>query len=556
MSKPSYEDLEQRVQELENEVLDLKLVKQALGGTGGDLDSFLDELRDGFFVTDIQGKLIHVNKALGEMFGYKSPGEAVGNHFSEYLPKEVTEEVGEKFNRAISDINYEELLEIPALRKDGSTVFVQLKHSPVTEGEKVVGTKGMIRDITSRIHTEEALKESEERYRSLFEDNQMAMFLIEPDTGKIVEANSAACSFYGYTKKELTELKMTDINILPDEELKKLVDEIISKTQGRFFFTHRLANGEIRNVESFAGPIVVNGKHLLYSIVHDITERVQAEKAFWGSQERYRLLIESMNDGFAILDEKDLFSFVNDKFLDMLGFSEDEVLGNHTLRFLDEKNKKIAKKHLKALRKGERGFYELLWTKKDGSRVPTIMSAAPIIDEGGLYKGSFAVITDITELKKTEQDLIGSRNELKDKTRNLEEVNAALRVLLEQREKDKTEIEDQVMFNIQELIVPYLEGLKESGLNEKQNDQLSILESNLNDIISPFARRLSAKFLSLTPTEVQVANLIRQGRTTKVIAHTLHLSSKTIEEHRKNIRKKLGIRNRKTNLKSHLLTIQ
>jgi PAS domain S-box-containing protein len=556
MSKPTYEDLEQRVQELEDEVRDLKLLAHALGGTGGDIYSFLDELRDGFFVTDIKGTVTHVNKALSEMFGYERPVDAVGNHFSEYLPKEVTEEVGEKFNRAINDINYEELIEIPAYRKDGSTVFVQLKHSPVMEGEKIVGIKGMIRDITPRKMTEDALRESEERYRSLFEDNQMVVFLVEPDTGKIVEANSAACSFYGYSKEQLTHLKITDINTLPDEDLRKLADDIMSKTQGRFFFTHRLANGEIRNIESFVGPIVVNGRHLLYSMVHDITERMQAEKAFWESQERYRLLIESMNDGFAILDENDLFSFVNDRFLDMVGCSEDEVIGDRTIRLLDEKNQKIANKHLKARRKGERGFYELSWAKKDGGKVPTIISATPIRDERGLYKGSFAVITDITELKKTEQDLIESRNELKDKTRNLEEVNAALRVLLEQREKDKTEIEEQVLFNIQELIVPYLEELKRSGLNKIQNAQVDILESNLNDIISPFARSLSAKFLNLTPTEVQVANLIRQGRTTKVIADSLHLSSKTIEEHRKNIRKKLGIKNRKTNLRSYLLDIQ
>ena len=134
MSKPTYEDLEQRVQELEDEVRDLKLLTNALGGTGGDIYSFLDELRDGFFVTDIKGTVTHVNKALSEMFGYESPVDAVGNHFSEYLPKEVTEEVGEKFNRAINDINYEELIEIPAYRKDGSTVFVQLKLSQEISG--------------------------------------------------------------------------------------------------------------------------------------------------------------------------------------------------------------------------------------------------------------------------------------------------------------------------------------------------------------------------------------------------------------------------------------
>ena len=198
----------------------------------------------------------------------------------------------------------------------------------------------------------------------------------------------------------------------------------------------------------------------------------------------------------------------------------------------------------------------MFWTRKDGGKVPTIMSGTPIIDEEGVYKGSFAVITDISDLKKTEHDLIESRNELNQKTSNLEEVNAALRVLLEQRERDKTELEEKVLYNIQKLVVPHLDALKNSGLDAKQNAQIDIMESNLNDIISPFSRTLSLKYMSLTHTEIQVANLIKQGRTSKQIADSFNLSSKTVEEHRKNIRKKLGIRNSKTNLRTHLLTVQ
>ena len=112
------------------------------------------------------------------------------------------------------------------------------------------------------------------------------------------------------------------------------------------------------------------------------------------------------------------------------------------------------------------------------------------------------------------------------------------------------------MLNIRELVAPHLKKLKKSGLDKIQNSYVSVLESNLNDIVSPFSRRLSTRYLNLTPSEIQISNLIRQGKTTKDIAIFLNISSKTIEGHRKNIRKKLGIKNKKANLRTHLQSIQ
>ncbi|MCK4786649.1 MAG: helix-turn-helix transcriptional regulator [Desulfobacteraceae bacterium] len=145
--------------------------------------------------------------------------------------------------------------------------------------------------------------------------------------------------------------------------------------------------------------------------------------------------------------------------------------------------------------------------------------------------------------------------ELELKTRNLEEVNTALKVLLKRRDEDKIELEEKVLSNLKELIVPYLEKLKKSGLDTRQNAYLRILQSNLNDIISPFSRRLSSKYLNLTPAEIQVANLVKHGRSIKDIAKMLNVSTRTIEFHRRNIRKKLSIKNRKASLRSHLLSI-
>ena len=162
---------------------------------------------------------------------------------------------------------------------------------------------------------------------------------------------------------------------------------------------------------------------------------------------------------------------------------------------------------------------------------------------------------EIAERKRIEKELKERGKELEEKTRNLEEVNTALRVLLKRREEDKDELEEKVLFNMRELVAPCLEKLKKSRLDDKQKQYTNILESNLNDIISPFSQRLSSRYLKLTPTEIQVANLIKHGKTTKEIAEFLNLSSQTIEFHRKNIREKIGIKNKRANLRTHLLSI-
>ena len=146
--------------------------------------------------------------------------------------------------------------------------------------------------------------------------------------------------------------------------------------------------------------------------------------------------------------------------------------------------------------------------------------------------------------------------ELESKTNNLEEVNTALKVLLKQRENDRTEHEEKVLFNVKELIIPFLNKLKKTNLGAGQMDYVNVLESNLNEIISPFTHRLSLKYLNLTPSEIQITNLVKQGKTSKQIANMLNLSSRTIETHRKNIREKLGLKSKKANLRSYLLSIQ
>lgn len=160
------------------------------------------------------------------------------------------------------------------------------------------------------------------------------------------------------------------------------------------------------------------------------------------------------------------------------------------------------------------------------------------------------------QLKREIQKRTQAEEALKIKRVRLEEANAALDILLKKRADDKKETEEKVLFNLKEMILPYLEKLKNSGLNKKQKTYAEIIESNLNDIVSPFVRQLSRACLRLTPAEIQVANLIRQDKCTKEIAELLNLSGRTVESYRDSIRKKIGIKHKKINLKTYLLSLR
>jgi DNA-binding NarL/FixJ family response regulator len=138
------------------------------------------------------------------------------------------------------------------------------------------------------------------------------------------------------------------------------------------------------------------------------------------------------------------------------------------------------------------------------------------------------------------------------KTRSLEEANTALKVLLKHREEDKAAFKEDVLTNVGKLVLPYIDNLKNLKLNESQMTQVGIIEINLQEIVSPFLRNLTSTYLSLTPREIQIANLVKEGRTTKDMAEILHISPTAIDFHRKNLRSKLGIKNKKNNLRTYI----
>ncbi|MDJ0784600.1 MAG: LuxR C-terminal-related transcriptional regulator [Desulfosarcinaceae bacterium] len=162
---------------------------------------------------------------------------------------------------------------------------------------------------------------------------------------------------------------------------------------------------------------------------------------------------------------------------------------------------------------------------------------------------------DITQLKLTEEKLRRSEGALLEQKQGLEEANIALKVLLKQRESDKTDLEQKVLGNVKDLVLPYLEKLKRVPLKAREKTLVGIIDTHLQDIISPLMQRLSNANILLTPQEMQIATLVKDGKASKEIAAILNVSEATVHFHRKNLRKKFGLNNTRTNLRSYLLSM-
>lgn len=163
---------------------------------------------------------------------------------------------------------------------------------------------------------------------------------------------------------------------------------------------------------------------------------------------------------------------------------------------------------------------------------------------------------NITPLIQAQRTLAKNESLLREKTAKLEESNIALKALLKHREEDRKELEDSMLANVRELILPYLDRLGEAELDPREQTVVEIIRERLHEIISPFLSRLTSLHALLTPQEIQVATLVREGRTSKEIAEVMMISVSGVDFHRKQIRKKLNLTGSSKNLRSHLLSLQ
>ena len=306
----------------------------------------------------------------------------------------------------------------------------------------------------------------------------------------------------------------------------------------------------LKNKLSRLGPAVSRALHE----VEEKIERRHAEKALEESEVKYRTIFENTGTATIIVDEDATIVLANWGCERLFGYLRSEIEGKKCWKEFVIKDdiakiddlKRPRGKHFKISADG----YELRITNKQGD-VRNVLATFALIPS---TERTVISLLDITQRKTAEGALKKREQELEMKSQSLEEANTALKVLLKHREEDKAALEEQVLTNVKKLVLPYLEKLKHLKLNDNQMAHVEIVESNLNDVVSPFLRNLTSKYLSLTPREIQVASLIKEGKTTKEITEVINISATAVDFHRKNIRLKFGIKNTKANLRSYLLS--
>jgi two-component system cell cycle sensor histidine kinase/response regulator CckA len=391
----------QRIAELEAAEVEREQTEEALSESERKYRDLVDNSIVGIYRTNSAGKILYVNEALARMLEFDSPEEMMAEGvLARYKNNKDREHLLEILKKSGRVDNFE----FDLLTRKGETVTALL--SAVLDQDII---SGMIMDISERKRIEKALRESEQRYRSLFKNNHSVILLVDPESGDIVDANTAACSFYGWSLEELTSMKVTDINMLPNEQIFQEIERAKSEARNHFLFQHRLANEEIRDVEVYSGPISLHGKELLYSIIHDISERTRAEQELRESKNLFQKVFESQWDALFILDASNpaRISDCNPAAIKVFGYNRQEMLGR-TTNFLhvDESSlRKFQEQVYPAVT--EQGFFHLpafKMKRKDGTVFPTEHTVLGLEDEKGERLGWVSVVRDISEHEHAEKE--------------------------------------------------------------------------------------------------------------------------------------------------------
>ena len=426
--------------------------------------------------------------------------------------------------------------------------------------ELVGANKQLKAEIEERKQSQESLRESEEKYKTLTESSLTGIYIHQD--GRYVFVNDRFAQIHGYKPEELLgEHYLTLIHPDETERIKQIRSKRLKgePAPDRYEVKRLRKDGEAVWCETIPVRIEYRGKPAIIGNIVDINEHKLAEEALRESEERFRTFAEAAPYGLSIMRPDKTFEYLNPRFTEIFGYTSEDIPDKYIWfekAYPDKEYRdtviSVWKQYFAEDFDGGQIEPNIFKVRcKDGQN--KIIHFRNVISDDGRH---FLTYQDITAQAKAEEALRERETQLEIKTNSLKEMNTALRVLLERRDEDKRGLEEKVLVNVKELVVPFLEKVKRSRLDPEQMAHIRVLESNLNDIVSPFLRTLSSKYSNLTPTEIRVAHLIKEGKTTKEIGEVMALSPRTIETHRKNMRKKLGIEKNKGNLRSHLLSLQ
>jgi PAS domain S-box-containing protein len=544
--------------------------------------SAIDSAVNGIAFGDLEGRVTYANAAAITLTGYTLE-EVLG--WSVLTFADNQEEAALILAHVLEKGSW--IGEVAGRKKDGSLLVVHLSASLVRgEDGKPVCTLCSFIDITRSRQALDELRLKDHAIASSI--NGIVFGDLE---GRVIYGNAAAIDLIGYTLEEVFGWSMLTFAD-SQEEAALIFAEVLEK--GSWI-------GEVAGRKKDGSRIVV---HLSASLVRgedgepvctlcSFVDITRSRQAFEELRLKDYAIASSINAiAFGDLDGR--ITYVNEAFLRLWGGDDvSEVLGNSPSLPSPSRNRRSSGFSNMSSHRAT-GMGEFAGKAKDGHALTVQLSAHLVTDEQdrpslpdvffcgcygeeraqedlrqtldeleqrvaertiALTEANEKLRREIEERKLADKNLRQKERELQLNALHLEETNIAMKVLLEKREKDKNELEEMVLANVRGLLLPCLERLRGCRLNDRQSIYADILESNLQTIVSPFLHRLSNRFLNLTPTEIQVAGLVREGKTSKEIASLINVSERGVEFHRNNIRRKLDLTNAKKNLRTYLLSL-
>jgi len=372
--------------------------------------TIMDEMQDSYFEVDLAGNCTFANEADCRNLGYHME-ELIGMNYRAYTAAEDADKVYQTFNQAYLTGQPSKTITFKIVRKDGSIGQAELSAFPLqNEKGEIIGFRGVGRDITERKQMEEAIGQSEKRYRTILEDMKEAYFEVDL-AGNYTMFNDAQCRQVGYSREEMTGISYKVIT--PPDKVKEVFEiyNLIYRTGepiDMFNSAQIRKDGTRIPVEYSVFPIRNEKGEIIgfRGVGRDIAKRLQMEEALRQSEEKYRTILENMKEAYYEMDLTGNYTFFNDALCRHLGYSREELLGmSYKVYVPPEKIKEAFEDYNQVYRTGEPAeILDVVQIRKDGKRIFVESSAAPIRNEKDEIIGFRGVIRDVSERKRAEEE--------------------------------------------------------------------------------------------------------------------------------------------------------
>lgn len=517
---------------------------------------------------DLAGNTLYFNEAYAQAIGF-SREELQGKNYQSYIdPKEI-DAAFRIYNEVYKTGVPSTSSELESVNKAGEKNLYECTVSLIRDSQgKPAGFRTLYHNITERKKAEEAIRSIQERMELVLAGAELGVYDINSKTG-VSYVDDRYLGMLGYQREDFLALNIEAWMkmIHPDDvkDIKEKVREIMSGNRQLVEMEYRLRHksgdwiwvlgrGRVVSWDEAGKPLRFTGTQL------NITDRKRAEEALRQSEERLRLVTDNMKDIIVMTDRDFKIVYISPSVQSVMGYEARDREGKSLTDFIHPEDLPAIEKVLRdSLATFSPGKIECRYRHARGEYIWLEATGAYMLDQQRNFLGAVFGIRDITVRKRVEENLQKTLDELetrvKERTFELQEINTTLRVLLKNRDEDQKSLQESLQSNIHQLVIPYVQKLRGTHSGKQKLEYLNVLETNLHNIASPFINKLSIAYKSLSPRELQVAALIKQGKSSKDIAEVFNLSVGTVNSYRNSIREKLNLVSSETNLRSYLLAL-